>query len=380
MVACVVLPLSAQGAGHVEKQVIADGLLNPRGVEVAADGSIYVAEAGVGGPVLAQALVEGEPGYVCVGSSGAVTKVDRRGDVTRVDGFPSVASAAGGDTPSCDGVGFAATGPHDVALTGRGNLAVSIGLGGDTDTRVGLPGDAATRTGTLERLLPNGMTRSLADLTAYEQANDPDGELPDSNPYGVAFLPDGSRLAVDAGGNDLLRVWPDGSVETVAVFGRDFTTTVPPLTCGPIEGFPPAGTEIPAQAVPTTVAVHGNSAYVGFLGGFPFTPGKASIVAVDLATGDVTTVADGLTAVVGLDVAPDGTVYAVELARNGLLEAEICGDLQGRLIRIKDGTVTEVPVPLTAPGGVAVGRDGTVYVSEGSIFPGFGTLSAVHGA
>lgn len=358
-------------------QVVAGGLLNPRGVHVGADGSVYVAEAGAGGDELVEALVEGEPGFACLGMTGGVTRVDKRGGVTRFGGMPSVAGAEETlDGPTCEGTGFAATGPHDVAATGRGTLAVTIGLGGSLETREAL----SDRLGTLERLLPNGRSRQLADLAAFEES-DPAGDGVDSNPYGTAFMPDGSRLVVDAGGNDLLRVWPNGRVTTVATFGPDFDTVVPELSCPPPPPpfFPPAGTPIPAQAVPTAVAYHDGAAYVGFLGGFPFTPGHATIVRVDLATGGVTTVADGLTAVVGLDVARDGTIYAVEIARNGLLEAEICGDAAGRLVRIDDGVVTEIPVPgLTAPGGVAVGRDGTIYVTNGSIFPGFGELWAIN--
>jgi hypothetical protein len=384
VVVTLAVPGIAEGLPAVQVTEVAGGLLNPRGVAVGADGSVYVAEAGAGGAVLAEALVEGEPGWVCVGDSGGVTRLDRRGNVTRLGGLPSLAGAGQTPTgdPTCEGSGFAAVGPHDVAVEGRGTLAVTLGLGGDEGTRAGLPGDAATRMGTLERLLPNGMSRPIADLVAYEQANNPDGEVPDSNPYGAALLPDGSRLVVDAGGNDLLRVWPNGHVETVATFGRNVATTVPALSCGPIPGFPPPGVPIPAQAVPTTVVAHGNHAYVGFLGGFPFTPGMTRIAKVDLATGDVTTVADGLTAIVGMDVAADGTIYAVEMVRNGLLEGEICGDLAGRLVKIVDGDVTEVelPEPLMVPGGVAVAADGTLYVTVGSIFPGFGALLAIRGA
>ena len=63
----------------------------------------------------------------------------------------------------------------------------------------------------------------------------------------------------------------------------------------------------------------------------------------------------------------------LEITRNGLLEGEICGDFAGRLVKVsRDGTQTEIEVPggLTAPGGVAVGLDGTVYVTNYSVQPG----------
>ena len=54
----------------------------------------------------------------------------------------------------------------------------------------------------------DGTITPVADLVAWEAANDPDAADPgatvDSNPNGVALLPDGGTLVTDAGGNDLL--------------------------------------------------------------------------------------------------------------------------------------------------------------------------------
>ena len=59
----------------------------------------------------------------------------------------------------------------------------------------------------------------VADIEEHELVNNPDGVTPpDSNPYGVAVVGDGSLLIVDAGANTLLQVDRDGTVETVAVF------------------------------------------------------------------------------------------------------------------------------------------------------------------
>ena len=373
-----VVPTASAVPGPSVEQVVG-GLSNPRGVEIGDDGSIYVAEAGAGGPTLAEALIEGEPSFVCVGDTGGVTIVDKRGNVSRIGGMPSLAGAdMSGGGPSCEGgIGFAATGPHDVAAAGRGTLATVIGLGGNVEVRDQIPEPFGPRFGTLESVRPNGKTRPLADIALFEES-DPNDDDVDSNPYGVAFLEDGSRLIADAGGNSLVRAWPNGSVDVVATFGRNFDTTMPALSCPTPPFFPPAGTDILAQAVPTSVAVHEGTAYVGFLGGFPFTPGQTSVKSVDLTTGAVSTVATGLTGVVGVDVASDGTVYAVEFAREGVFEAEFCGNFAGRLVEIVGGVVTEIPVPgLQVPGGVAVADDGTIYVTSGSIFPGGGELLAV---
>lgn len=56
------------------------------------------------------------------------------------------------------------------------------------------------------------------------------------------------------------------------------------------------------------------------------------------------------------------------MAKNGLLAGFMLGDWTGALIRVApDGTRTEIaPGTLTAPGGVAVGDDGRIYVTNNS--------------
>jgi hypothetical protein len=370
------LPVAAQGQPTVK--VVADGLLNPRGISVSADGTIYVAEAGAGGPTKVADVDLGpeRPATVCVGKTGGVTQI-RHGVQQRLVDLPSLADAAEDGSCNPAQIGFAATGPHDVALGGKGTLSVAIGLGGSPDARDVLAEAVpfATSFGTLGRVLPNSKTSVLADLAAYEGENDPDGAGPDSNPYSVAVLSNGKRLAVDAGGNTLLKVSGHGGIGTVAVF-REVVRPVPELSCGPVPGLPPAGTPIPSQAVPTSVTVGPDGAYyVGQLTGFPFTPGAAKIYRIDPNTGAVSVFASGFTAIVDIAFGPDGSLYVVEIARHGLLEGEVCGDLQGALIKVSNGVRTEIPVPdLVAPGGVAVAKDGAVYVTNHSIFPGGGQV------
>jgi hypothetical protein len=358
--------------------VVADGLLNPRGISVTADGTIYVAEAGAGGPTKVAGVDLGpeRPATVCVGETGGVTQI-RHGVQQRLVSLPSVAGAAEDGSCNPAEIGFAATGPHDVALGGKGTLSVAIGLGGSPDAREVLAAavPSATSFGTLMRVLPNHKTKVLADLAAYEGENDPDGAGPDSNPYSVAVLGNGKRLAVDAGGNTLLTVSRHGRISTAAVF-REVVRPVPELSCGPVPGLPPAGTPIPSQAVPTSVAVGPDSAYyVGQLTGFPFTPGEAKVYRVDPRTGAVSVFASGFTAIVDIAFGPDGSLYVVEIARHGLLEAEVCGDFEGALIKVSNGVQAEIPVPgLVAPGGVAVAKDGALYVTNRSIFPGGGQV------
>lgn len=164
--------------------------------------------------------------------------------------------------------------------SGRGTLAVTMGLGGNEAVRDAI----GPSFGTLLRVKPNGNHKIMADLVRYEQDENPDGEVPDSNPYGTVLLPDGSRLVTDAGGNDLLQIFPNGSIETVAVFPRLAPQPFVLPACLPVAPpfLPPPGTPIPAQAVTTSVAVGPDGAhYVGLLTGFPFARNVADVFRVD---------------------------------------------------------------------------------------------------
>jgi hypothetical protein len=108
--------------------------------------------------------------------------------------------------------------------------------------------------------------QSVADIAAYQQT-DPDpydleGVPEESNPYGVAALPDGSALVADAAGNDLLRVYPNGRIVTVARL-KPRVVRVPAALPDEIDGepLPPAGTPLPSEAVATSVTVGADGYY-----------------------------------------------------------------------------------------------------------------------
>lgn len=368
------------GHGPWDVETLADGLENPRGIDVRSNGNVFVAESGSGGPTLVEAVIEGEPAFACIGDSGGVTRITRRGAVSRIGGMPSLTEAFDPDgpegiaPPTCAGpIGFAAVGPSDVAVLGRGLLSVPIGLGGATDVQEAV-GDGF---GSLQQVRPNGKTRYLANVAAYETAEDPDGAGADSNPYGVALVP-GGRLVADAGANALFKVANNGAISTVAVFPPlDPAPFVPPSCFGDLPPevqalFPPAGVPIPPQAVPTSVKVGPDGAYyVGILTGFPFPVGAAKVYRVDPATGDVSVFADGLTHVTGIDFGPDGALYVAQMTDTSLLEAEICDNpALGSVLRIDAGSTDTIGQFLFV-GDVAVGRDGAAYVTTGSIFPAF---------
>lgn len=340
-----VVPLTASPAGAVSApEVVAEGLDAPYKLTFGPDGALHVAEAGTGGGTCIdeEDPESGETTRLCYGSTGAVTRIE--GDVQErvVSGLPSLST----DTES--------VGPADVAFSPDGLMHVIVGLGGDDEFRTSF-GDE--RLGTILTIDDEGVEDTLVDLVAFEEVSDPDADQPssegvDSNPFGLTF--DGEDvIAVDAGGNSAVRVAPDGTPTLEFVF-EDRMAEAPPFL-----GLPP-GTMIPYQWVPTAVDVDpvAERPFVGNLTGFPFPVGAASV----LGYGDAPRSHGGFTNIIDIDFAPDGTLYVLEFADNGLLsEAPAPALIQVR----PDGTRKylvygdELPVP----GGVEVGPDGMVYLS-----------------
>ena len=322
--------------------VVASGLHNPRGLNFAPDGSLYVAEAAGNGTASADCGVMSDGQTRCSANTASITKIDlASAAVTRVvTHLPSLIAP--------DGTANAGSGVQDIAFRGLGNGYMTVGLGLNPTLRADHFGDAGAHYGRLGRFGPSGNFRLLEDLAGYEADNNPDGFVPDSNPYGLLALP-GRVVVADAGGNDLLQVAANGEISTLAVFDR-----IPRTGPGPTS----------VQAVPTTVALGPDGDfYVGVLTGGPFTVGLANVYRVP-ADGGIPEVAySGFTNIIDIAFGPDGSLYVLEIARNAIPNF----GAGGRLVRIApDGTQTDVisGPPLIAPGGVAIGKDGALYVTN----------------
>jgi hypothetical protein len=329
--------------------VLASGLNNPRGITVSSSGRVLVAETG----------------------SGKILAI-RNGLVrTVVSGLPTLTSPEG-----------ESTGVVNVAVR-DGRVSVAIGGGPQTVDR---------RFDTVRRLTEHG-SRLVANIQRYRNAHPDTTDLDqppnptDSNAYGLAAISRGRLLVTDAAGNELDLIGSDGRVHRVAKFPNAVVSTshLPPGI------LPPGLTELPAEAVPTAVAVGPDGWwYVSELKGFPFTPGASriwrispsarNVVCNPAAThGPCTVFADGLTSVTGLDFGPDGSMYVVEIVKAGVFNLFSGGDITGALLKIKNGVRTElIPGELHAPGDVAVALNGTVYVTDLSVSPDGGRVLAIH--
>jgi hypothetical protein len=342
-------------------QVIATGLDNPRGLAFDAIGQLYVAEAGKGG---SGPCVDGPEGKACFGQSGAITRIYRGHQERIVEGL---LSAAGED-------GSNAGGPVDVAVMHPGKLKVIMGLGGTAEERDQMGASTLGRLVEISKEHPGLAAEvnwtSSVDLARYEQEHNPDGGENDSNPYAVVADAAGNAVVADAGGNDLLKVSRDGQVSTLATFPDRLVDAPPFLQMAP-------GAKIPLQSVPTSV-VRGNHGeyYVGELTGFPFPPGAARVYLVnDARTVTPQVVADGFTNIIDLAVGKDGSLYVLEIAKDGLLAAGESAPT-GALIKVSPTGQRTVLMTdgLVAPGGLAMGPDNALYVSNYGTFAGKGEV------
>src|SRR4029079_17096665 len=129
--------------------------------------------------------------------------------------------------------------------------------------------------------------------------------------------PDGSVLVSDAAANDLLRVYPNGQVVTVARLKPRIVSWPAGIPFGP-----PAGTMAPSEDVATSVTVGADGYYyVGELRGVPATPGAAQVWRISPNSvnavcdplipnaGPCQRYKDGFTSIVDLEAAEDGSLY-----------------------------------------------------------------------
>jgi sugar lactone lactonase YvrE len=343
--------------------VVASGLINPRYVAIADDGTLYVSEAGSGGdetinapaaasPVTSAATPVAQP-LGTRGTTGQVSKITPDGAVSVVaSGLPSY-NVEGPVGPA--GIVFA-----------DGQIWLAIGGAGPITPMVQpLPNENS-----VVKIDPaNGNVTKLADIGEYERQNNPQPDTIDSNVYGLARGADGTLYAADAGGNALYSVNP--TTNELTLLGVIADIPLPPAPATPVSATPVGAPEASpttgpsqVQAVPTGVAVSPDGAiYVGELTGAPFIQGLANVLQLQ-SDGSFTPVGTNLTMVVGVAVGPDGNLYASELSLNFLAQPPALG----RVVRIGENGNNDVVVDgLPVPNGIAFDKDGNLYVVANTV-------------
>jgi hypothetical protein len=335
LVALLAAPVAAQEATPVASPMasapvaVAAGLVNPRGFLWTADGTLYVTQAGIGGQQLGTPTVPPPLGPFHGGLSASVVRIENGCPVLVAGELPSVIFTTG-----------EVLGAEDLAALG-GQLYAAVDGGGESH------GNAANPSG-VYRILANGTTELVADLSAWVRANPVASLPPDFDPDAAGF-----SLIADAATNSF---WVDnpnsGEILNVTLDGT--VTRIADLSA---EHLVPTGFAAAPQG----------GIYVGFLTPVPYPDGTAKVshIAPD---GTVTDVWTGLTAVTDVAVGPDGTLYAAELSTGNLQAPPFLVPGSGRIVhQTGPDSAENVATGLMLPISLGFGPDGGLYVSQPAI-------------
>jgi len=369
----VALVLAGATPAHADEPAvttIVQGLRNPRGLDVAANGMLYVAEGGEAGNVCFPGEETEEGGPLCGGMSGRISAVDVNAGTrsTLVDGLFSIGGALFAIGPS----GLAVQGNQVFSVLGANDVAIPPpdACGGGAECRAFLAA-AQAQAGHVLRAVPSGGYSWRQDVgkanfqwavdnkatigagnPAYQggppswegrsYADNPDFQPGDSNPYGMANAPGGTYV-VDGGTNTLSWVPAQGAPKVLVAFPN------------PAEDHANA-----YDAVPTCVTpVGGGKVLVADLNGDIFVVNGSSLTVAPSAVGSVG----------GAFLAAAGGCTA-----DGHGNVIISDIFVGSVVKLSLSTMklswVVPPGTLNFPSGVAV-RGGSVYVVNNGVCPSF---------
>lgn len=348
--------------------VVASGLANPRGVSFSADGKLYVAEAGEAGSVCFEGMGTEEGGPLCAGFSAGISRIDT--STGRRSPYISGLLSIGGPLFAIGATGVAVKGNQVFGLMGANDIALppAEACGGGADCQA-VVAAAKAQLGHLLRGVPSGRYTWRQDVGAFNYqwtvdhkatigagdpayqpgwAENPDFKPGDANPYGLSAAP-GGTYTVDGGSNTLTWVPQIGKPRVVAAFPQP---------------DPPASAEnpVPYDAVPTCVTRSGGKVVVSDLHGRVFVIDGSSVTVKPSA---VTSQGGAFLATAGGCAADGkGNVYISDI-------------FVGSVVKLHLGSMTmswvRGPGTLNFPTGVAIARDGSLYVANNGVCPSFPT-------
>lgn len=306
--------------------IAAHRLTNPRGFAWDGDGVLHVALAGSGGAGLLGPDEGG--GYATTGISGIVARIEQGRPVTVSDDLPSTTVS-----------GKRTLGPASVAFVGDELFVLE-------DANAMAFRRDSNRPDGVYRVAPDGTLDLIADTAVWSAANPAAFQPADYNAEGelMGMVTIGDALwVVESNIGQVLRISLDGAIERVADLSEN-------------------------HPIPTSPAVSPTgSVYVGFLTPAPYGDGTSRVVEV-MPDGTVTEVWTGLTMVTAVATAPDGTLYAAEMATGNTSKPPYVAPETGRIVRrTADGGLEEVATHVNYPVALAFGPDSALYVAAPSL-------------
>ena len=337
-----IMPVLCNAQLSANATVFATGLESPRGLTFGPDGSLYVAEGGMGGTMTttdAQCTQVPTPvGPYSGGFTARISKIDALGHVTTViNGLPS--------SQTSPAQGSLVSGVSDVKFIGNTLYALTAGAGCSH-------GLQHTTNGIFKVNGNNTWTR-IADLSAFQKAH------PVANPDLADFEPDGTWYSMVAVRGQLIAVEPN----------HQEIDSVDPST-GAIRRLIDMSKLSSAWVGPTSIAYHGNF-YIGFLTPFPIVDGTSKITKMT-PSGQVKTVVTGLTTVLGVAFDHEGRMYVLENTTGA-------GNMfptpnTGVVLRVTAHGLETIATGLSLPTAMTFGPDGALYVSNSGFGPPTGEI------
>ena len=325
--------------------VYASGLEGPRGLAFGSDGTLYVAEAGLGGTTTGNCVQVIPPiGPYKGGLTARISKIDTKSNVTTLtSGLPSAVGATG-----------AVLGVADVTFL-NGDLYAVLAGGGCSHGNTAFPNQILkvnTKTGNWTSVA--NLSQALLNFPA--KFTSPDDYEPDGTWYGM-ISDDDVLYAVEPNHGQVFSVTPHGKVRQV-------------IDISASQG----------HIVPTSIVALDDVFYVGNLNLFPIDPQWAKVMTIaknvyvpnplpgfgNLFGGfgqwNVVSSKAGFTTIVSMKIGPDGLLYVLELSD---FAAEGPTPGKGKVVRVKrSGDIEDVVTGLAVPTGMTFGPDRRLYVSN----------------
>jgi hypothetical protein len=331
--------------------IYASGLEGPRGLAFGPDGTLYVAEAGLGGKTVGNCTQVIPPiGPYTGGLTARISKVDTKQNVTTLtSGLPSSVGATG-----------AVLGVGDVAFL-NGDLYAVLAGGGCSHGNPDFP-NAVIKVNVKTGNWTNVANMSQALLNFPAKFTSPDDYEPDGTWYGL-ISNQGSLLTVEPNHGQVFSVTPGGRVQQV-------------IDISASQG----------HIVPTSLVATQGVLYVGNLNLFPIDPQWSKVMTIannvyvpnplpgfgDLFGGfgqwNVVSSKAGFTTITSMKIGPDGLLYVLELSD---FAAQGPTPGMGKVVRVKrSGDLQDVVTGLSFPTGMTFGPDQRLYVSNLGIVGG----------